>query len=113
MAREKGQAKEGARHPQNGLNDLTGNAWMFFTKTVLQTSFPSELGHDLRRRHYANKPPRLMQQIIEFFTRRGDRVLDPFAGVGGTSPRRRLVWPHCDRHRTRTRVARYLPAGSA
>ena len=84
MAREKGQPKDGTRHPRNGLNDLPGNAWMFFTKTILQTSFPSELGHDLRRQHYANKPPRLMQQIIEFFTRSGESVLDPFAGVGGT-----------------------------
>jgi DNA modification methylase len=78
------------------LNDLTGNAWMFFTKTVLQTSYPSELGHELRRRHYANKPPRLMQQIVEFFTRRGETVLDPFAGVGGTL----LGASLCDRQAT-------------
>ncbi len=76
--------KHGVRHPRNQLNDLTGNEWMFFTKTVWQTSLPSELGHELRRQHYANKPPALMQQIIEFFTRPGQTVLDPFAGVGGT-----------------------------
>ncbi|HEY6056962.1 MAG TPA: DNA methyltransferase, partial [Candidatus Limnocylindrales bacterium] len=38
----------------------------------------------LRRAHGANKPPRLMARLIEFFTRTGELVLDPFAGVGGT-----------------------------
>jgi DNA modification methylase len=51
---------------------------------VVQTSYPSELGHDLRKEHYANKPPALMRELIEFFTKRGQCVLDPFAGVGGT-----------------------------
>ena len=37
-----------------------------------------------RKAHGANKPPRLMARLIEFFTRTGDLVLDPFAGVGGT-----------------------------
>jgi DNA modification methylase len=78
------RAKPGIVHPKNKLNDLTGNAWAFFTKTVFQTSYPSHLGHGLRRAHYANKPPALMKEIIEFFTKRGQWVLDPFCGVGGT-----------------------------
>lgn len=77
-------ARPGVVHSRNKLNELTGNAWSFFTKTVVQTSYPSELGHRLRREHYANKPPALMKQIVEFFTKRGQSVLDPFAGVGGT-----------------------------
>jgi len=80
----RGQATKGKYHPNNKLNDLAGNEWVYFTKTVLRTSYPSELGHDLRRQHYANKPPALMQEIIEFFTKHGQTVLDPFAGVGGT-----------------------------
>ncbi|MFQ5799234.1 MAG: DNA methyltransferase, partial [Bacteroidota bacterium] len=80
----KGQAKKGKYHPKNTLNDLAGNEWLFFTKTVLRTSYPSEFGHKLRRKHYANKPPALMREMIEFFTKRGQTVLDPFAGVGGT-----------------------------
>ncbi|MFQ6102184.1 MAG: DNA methyltransferase [Anaerolineae bacterium] len=82
--RQKGRATKGKYHPNNKLNDLAGNEWVYFTKTVLRTSYPSELGHDLRKQHYANKPPALMQEIIEFFTKRGQTVLDPFAGVGGT-----------------------------
>jgi DNA modification methylase len=42
------------------------------------------LGHAARKAHGANKPPRLMARLIEFFTRGGELVLDPFAGVGGT-----------------------------
>lgn len=75
---------KGAVDERNSLNELPGNAWLYFTKTVTQTSYPSELGHNLRRKHFANKPPALMREIIEFFTKRGQSVLDPFAGVGGT-----------------------------
>jgi DNA modification methylase len=73
-----------APHPRNQLNALSGEEWLYFTKSVWTTAYPSELGHALRRAHGANKPPRLMARLIEFFTRPGELVLDPFAGVGGT-----------------------------
>lgn len=71
-------------HPRNTLNELSGEEWLYFTKSVWTTAYPSELGHALRREHGANKPPRLMARLIEFFTQPGELVLDPFAGVGGT-----------------------------
>ena len=85
-------------HPRNRLNELGGDAWLYFTKSLWTTAYPSELGHAARRSHGANKPPRLMARLIEFFTTRDELVLDPFAGVGGTllgaaicrSPRRAL-----------------------
>ena len=73
-----------APHPANTLNELTGEEWLYFTKSLLTTAYPSELGHAARRIHGANKPPRLMARLIEFFSRSGELVLDPFAGVGGT-----------------------------
>ena len=73
-----------ARHPRNTLNELSGEEWLYFTKSVWTTAYPSELGHALRKAHGANKPPRLMARLIEFFTTTGELVLDPFAGVGGT-----------------------------
>jgi DNA modification methylase len=73
-----------APHPGNELNELPGEEWLYFTKSVWSTAYPSELGHALRKRHGANKPPRLMARLIEFFSRTGELVLDPFAGVGGT-----------------------------
>lgn len=73
-----------APHPANTLNELSGAEWLYFTKSLLTTAYPSELGHAARRAHGANKPPRLMARLIEFFSRSGELVLDPFAGVGGT-----------------------------
>ena len=72
------------RHPDNTLNELSGEEWLYFTKSVWGTAYPSELGHAVRKQHGANKPPRLMARLIEFFTTTGELVLDPFAGVGGT-----------------------------
>ncbi len=85
-------------HPDNTLNVLSGEEWLYFTKSLWTTAYPSELGHKERKAHGANKPPRLMARLIEFFTKPGELVLDPFAGVGGTllgasicrSPRRAL-----------------------
>ena len=85
-------------HPDNTLNELSGEEWLYFTKSLWSTAYPSELGHVERKMHGANKPPRLMARLIEFFTKPGELVLDPFAGVGGTllgaaicrSPRRAL-----------------------
>jgi DNA modification methylase len=73
-----------APHPANTLNELPGEEWLYLTKSLLTTAYPSELGHAARRAHGANKPPRLMARLIEFFSRTGETVLDPFAGVGGT-----------------------------
>ena len=72
------------RHPDNTLNELSGEEWLYFTKSVWGTAYPSELGHAKRKQHGANKPPRLMARLIEYFTTSGELVLDPFAGVGGT-----------------------------
>jgi DNA modification methylase len=69
---------------RNTLNEMTGAEWLYFTKSVLTTAYPSAYGHQLRKAHGANKPPQLMRQLIEFFTKPEGRVLDPFAGVGGT-----------------------------
>ena len=73
-----------APHPANTLNELPGEEWLYFTKSLLTTAYPSEMGHAQRKAHGANKPPRLMARLIEFFSRTGELVLDPFAGVGGT-----------------------------
>ena len=91
-------AAKSSVHPDNTLNELTGEEWLYFTKSLWTTAYPSELGHAARKAHGANKPPRLMARLIEFFTKPGELVLDPFAGVGGTllgaaicrSPRRAL-----------------------
>lgn len=74
----------GSVHPDNSLNELSGEEWLYFTKSLWTTAYPSEVGHASRKAHGANKPPRLMARLIEFFTKGDELVLDPFAGVGGT-----------------------------
>lgn len=69
---------------RNQLNELTNTEWMYFTRSVWFTSFPREYGFEIRGKHGGNKPPSLLKQIIEFFTKSGETVLDPMSGVGGT-----------------------------
>src|SRR5438045_9008992 len=69
---------------RNTLNELTGAEWLYFTKSILITAYPSEYGHELRKAHAANKPPQIMAQLIEFFTKPQGRHFDPIADVGGT-----------------------------
>lgn len=74
--------------PRNQLNDLSGREWTYALRSVLATRYPTQgpesYAHALRRAHPSPKPPQLMAELVRFFTKRGGRVLDPFAGVGGT-----------------------------
>ena len=69
---------------RNRLNDLTGREWKFATKSVIPKAYPPAFQHDLRSEHGGQKPPRLCAELIGRFSKAGETVLDPFAGVGGT-----------------------------
>ena len=69
---------------RNRLNDLTGREWKFATKSVIPQAYPPDLQHDLRSEHGGQKPPRLCEELVGRFSKAGETVLDPFAGVGGT-----------------------------
>ena len=75
-------------HRKNKLNDLPGGQWTFFLNSVINTRFPTvgkeSYAHELRKAHPSPKPPQLMRDIIEFFTKENEMVLDYFMGVGGT-----------------------------
>src|SRR5215212_1792650 len=81
-------SQQPATDPRNTLNDLTGREWTYALRSVLATRYPTSgaegYAHALRRAHPSPKPPQLMAELIRFFTKVGGRVLDPFAGVGGT-----------------------------
>ena len=36
-------------HPDNTLNELSGEEWLYFTKSLWTTAYPSELSHALRK----------------------------------------------------------------
>ncbi|WP_255193281.1 DNA methyltransferase [Natronobeatus ordinarius] len=69
---------------RNRVNDLTGKEWKYATKSVIAQRYPPDVQHDLRSEHGGQKPPRLCAELIGRFSKAGDTVLDPFAGVGGT-----------------------------
>ena len=73
---------------KNNLNNLTGKEWLYFLCSVFATSYSTKgvngFSHELRKAHPSPKPPILLKEIIEFFTKKNQWVLDPFMGVGGT-----------------------------
>lgn len=78
------EKKERRYDERNKLNDLTGAEWQFSTKTVISKIYPSNLQHKLRSQHGGQKPPELCADLIKIFSKKGQKVLDPLAGVGGT-----------------------------
>lgn len=72
-----------ARRPfRNRLNDLTPTEWLKFQKSWFVHSPPAR--RRAVRRHPAKFPETLAQEFIEFFTQRGQTVLDPMVGTGST-----------------------------
>ena len=67
---------------RNRLNDLTPKQWLLFQKSWFIHKPPP------RRRevkqHPAKFPETLAQEFVEFFTKRGQIVLDPMVGTGST-----------------------------
>jgi len=66
----------------NRLNELEPKAWLRFQKSWFVHNPPPRRKDVLR--HPAKYPETLAQEFIEFFTRRGQLVLDPMAGSGST-----------------------------
>jgi len=72
-----------AKRPfRNRLNDLSPREWIKFQKSWFVHNPPSRRKDVLR--HPAKFPETLAQEFIEFFTKRGQVVLDPMVGTGST-----------------------------
>jgi len=81
---------DGAYDLRNKLNHLTGKEWTKFTKSWF---IFDALDKDLKQEkellknsedHPATFSPTMVEKFIKFFTKEGDKVLDPFAGIGST-----------------------------
>lgn len=73
--------------PRNKLNDLNGTEWMPCTKSFM---FQRGLGSNhkdaqIEKLHPAPYSFQDIEQLILFFTKKGNYVLDPFGGVGSTA----------------------------
>lgn len=72
----------------NALNNLCAAKWLNFTNSVFETFYSTSgkdsFAHEIRKIHPSPKPPQLMKEIIEFFTKENELVFDYFMGVGGT-----------------------------
>ncbi len=66
----------------NRLNDLSSKDWLKFQKSWFIHNPPPRQKNVLR--HPAKFPETLAREFIEFFTQRGQVVLDPMAGTGST-----------------------------
>jgi DNA modification methylase len=73
--------------PRNSLNDLTGKEWLPETKSFFfQKGLGSKHPHaQIERLHPAPYSFQDIGRLILFFTKKGDKVLDPFGGVGSTA----------------------------
>ncbi len=66
----------------NRLNDLDSKSWLKFQKSWFIHNPPARGKGVLR--HPAKFPESLAREFIEFFTQRGQWVLDPMVGTGST-----------------------------
>ncbi len=68
--------------PTNKLNDLDPKTWLKFQKSwFIHNPPPRKKGVLV---HPAKFPETMAQEFIEFFTKKGEIVLDPMAGTGST-----------------------------
>jgi DNA modification methylase len=66
----------------NKLNDLDSKTWLKFQKSwFIHNPPPRKKGMLV---HPAKFPETMAREFIEFFTKRGENVLDPMAGTGST-----------------------------
>lgn len=72
----------------NALNHMSGGEWTYFINSVINTAYKTSgkdsFAHKIRKIHPTPKPPQLMRDIIQFFTKEKELVFDYFMGVGGT-----------------------------
>lgn len=67
---------------KNNLNDLSSSEWIRDTKSVWFSTPPQR--DKLKSQHPATYAESDIERLICFFTKKGEKILDPFVGVGST-----------------------------
>jgi DNA modification methylase len=85
-----------AVHPKNKLNELTASEWITRTVSVF---VQKGLGSNSTEAKYEKLHPAPFSftdvtRFVEFFTKRGGSVLDPFGGVASTGKAAALIGRH-------------------
>lgn len=81
---------EGAYDIKNPLNDMTGKEWTKFSCSwFIFNALQSDLKEEREvtketQSHPATFSPTMIADFIKFFTKEGQKVIDPFAGIGST-----------------------------
>lgn len=78
-SRIKKREKKNAIDHRNALNDLTGREWIIATRSVFFSKPPAR--DKLKIQHPATFAETDIEELIQFFTKKGGHILDPFAGV--------------------------------
>ncbi|MFX1282066.1 MAG: DNA methyltransferase [Promethearchaeota archaeon] len=81
---QENRQERGIYDKRNVLNDLTGKEWLFSTKTIIPKKYPLIWPSNIRSRNYNPIPSDLSKELIETFSKPGNTILDPFAGIGST-----------------------------
>jgi DNA modification methylase len=76
--------KTSARRYNHRLNDLDGKEWVKATRSWFVCDGRARAMDAGVQQHPASFPPEVPERFIRFFTRKGQSVLDPFVGSGGT-----------------------------
>jgi len=78
---DKASKKEKIKLNGYELNELTGSEWTLLSKSVQVYNGPIT---EKRKKHGAAFPLSLAKHFIQIYSKPGDTILDPFAGVGTT-----------------------------
>lgn len=85
------EPEEGAYSLANRLNHLTGKEWIkfscsWFIFNAIASDLKAEKELDPNTEHHpATFSPTMIESFIKFFTKEGERVFDPFLGIGSTT----------------------------
>jgi DNA modification methylase len=82
--------EDGAYDLSNPLNEMTGKEWVkfscsWFIFNALQKDLKEEREISPNTQdHPATFSPTMIEGFVQFFTKKGENVLDPFCGIGST-----------------------------
>ncbi|MHA1513882.1 MAG: DNA methyltransferase, partial [Candidatus Hodarchaeales archaeon] len=79
-AYQEDRQERGIYDRRNSLNDLTGKEWLFSTKTIIPKTYPTDLPPTIISSIPNLLPVQLRRELIETFSKPGERILDPFLG---------------------------------